>query len=114
MIEATEMLAKMGKKKFVEMATHSQKGETMAQREKRTRWGKGLKLFQICEHNKVTIRRGKFTHECGVCDKGYRATKSVDFQPHFNMGLGCYVESKSEMKRLAKERGMVAIGDDRL
>lgn len=113
MIEATEMLARMGKKKFIEMASHP-KGETVAQREHRTRWGKGTKLFQICEHHKVTIRGGKLTHECKVCERNYRVTKSIDFQPHFNMGLGCYVESKSEMKRIAKERGMIAIGDDRL
>jgi hypothetical protein len=114
MIEATDLLQKMGKKKFIEYASKSQKGETMAKKEKRERWGKGKVFTRICEHNKITIRCGKETHACSACDSSTSYTKLRDFEPHFNMGLGCYVESKSEMKQLAKDRGMVNIGDDKL
>lgn len=112
MIEAQDLLQRMGKKKFIEMASQT-RGRTLADRERTSRWGKGKTFFQICEHGKVTIRNFEKTHDCMNCNKSTGITKTKDFEPHFNAGLGAWVESKSEMNKLAKQKGMIHIGDDR-
>lgn len=111
MIEATDIIQKIGKRKFAEMATQ-QKGRRMLDLEKTRRWGRGKTVFQICQHGKVTIRNCEPTKECRVCLKSTEITKLPDFEPHFNLGLGCYVESKSEMRKAAKQKGLIHIGSD--
>lgn len=113
MIPAEKMIEKMGKSSFAEFATR-QKGKRLVDHEKSRRWGRGTVNFRICEHNKVTIRNGRETKECNPCQSSTGVTKTKDFEPHFNLGLGGYVESKSDMNRAAKQAGLIPIGMDRL
>ena len=101
MIEAKELVKKMGKKKFIEFATHSQSKQTGAYLERQRRWGKASERY-------CTTCHGWFKDAC-KCHKDSR-TKNPDFQPYFNIGLGCYVESRSEEKRVAKTKGLREAG----
>lgn len=110
MITAKDMVKKLGKKKFVETVTNSQHGQTGADLERARRWGKGKTCMKICQHGKVTIRDFQPTKACEACDSSTAVTKSRDFQPHFNAGLGCWVESRSEEKRVARSMGLLEAG----
>lgn len=109
MITSDEMIAKVGKKKFADIVTHSQRGETGAQRQKRKRWGKGTTLFAICKHDKVTVRDGEPTKECKAC-LGDHNTNLKEFTPYFNIGLGCWVESRQDERRAARSMGLQEAG----
>jgi hypothetical protein len=108
-IPANEMLDKMGKKKFVEMVTNSQKGETGAQRQQRRRFGKGKTCMAICVHGKVTVRNFEPTGECDSCSSS-KSTKLPEFQPYFNAGLGGWVESRSDERQAARSLGLQEAG----
>jgi len=109
MIEATDMIEKMGKRKFVEFALRNQTpGQRMLDIQKRRRWGRNVK-FRKCEHGVWTI--DNYVHK--RCPKCYASvTKPPDFQPHFNHGLGVYVESRSDLKKAAKLKGLIHVGSD--
>lgn len=109
MIDAVDLKNRLGNKKFSEFVCSQQKGETIGQKKKRRRWGANVR-FRMCEHGNWIIDNYK-PKRCSKCHV-YRETKGRDFEPHFNLGLGCYVESKSDMLAAAKSKGMTWIGDD--
>ena len=110
---AHELIATMGKKKFVEFASAQQKGRRMLEIERRRGLGKGRIFSKYCVHGKQLIRDFEEFETCNKWVEYSGDMKLPDFEPHFNIGLGCYIESKSEMKRVAKQQGMEWIGDDR-
>lgn len=106
-----EALQKMGPTKFKEMVMKGQKGKTMHDRQRGVR---GRVKYRQCQHavwivdNYVDKVCDKCLEEMGGFEKGR------EFQPHFNVGLGCWIESKSEMMKVAKKNNMIHIGTDRI
>lgn len=112
MIKAADMMAKMGKRKFIEYATHSQRGERMFDKENKRRWGRVKD--SMCEHG-VWVVENYQVKECGKCPTvviGQVISRDIDYQG-FNIGLGGYIDGRSDFKRTVKEKGLVHIGDDR-
>jgi len=107
MIPFQDMVKKYGKSKAVEMAVHSQRGETGAQKARKVRFGTNLK-HKLCEHGIWIVENYK-VRACHQCEIG-RQTKLNDFKPYFNIGLGGLVESRSDEKRSAKALGLVEAG----
>ena len=103
MITASDMIDKVGKKKFIEMATHSQPKQTAAYLEKQKRWGKASQKY-------CATCKGWFSIQKGCNCKREIVKKRRDSYPYFNAGLGCFVESRSEEKRMAKRLGLVEAG----
>lgn len=109
MIEAHDLLQKMGKRKFHDFVVGNQKGQTMAQMQSGI---KGRIKFRMCQHGVVLLDNYEPKNICKPCI-GVKSTKSKDFEPHFNAGLGAYVETKKEMLNLAKSKGMIHVGTDK-
>lgn len=112
MIEAGKMIQKLGKEKFVDFVLHNKdKERTGAERQHDGRWGKGSTCFQICEHQKVTIRDFKQTGECPSCNRrsaiGESAAVVVHSHEYFNAGTGTY-GTTSEHRKFAKSKGLMA------
>jgi hypothetical protein len=106
MISAEQMIDKVGKDKFVEMVTHSQKnGQTGAEKD---RGIKGRRKFRMCEHGTWVIENYEPRH-CSKCVPEV-VTKPKDFRAGFNIGLGYWVESRSEEKAVAKSLGLIERG----
>ena len=112
MIEATEMLQKVGRQKFKEIVLKSQRGETMGSRENRRRWGKNVK-HRRCEHGTWIIENYK-PKNCRKCFKvsSHFISKDVDYTG-FNIGLGAFTEGKSDFNKTVKAKGLVHMGTDR-
>lgn len=103
MITADQMIQKYGKQKFVEIVKNSPKnGRTGAEKE---RGIKGRVRFRRCEHG-VWIIDNYEPKPCSECVPE-SSSKSKEFRPGFNIGLGCWVESRSEEKKIAKRLGMI-------
>lgn len=107
MITKHDMMRKLGKRKFKEMVVHSQRGLTGAEREKLHRWGKAKS--RMCEHGIWIIENYEYVGGCKRCVPESNG-KLKDYEPNFNIGLGCWVESRSEEKRIAKSMGLVEAG----
>jgi len=108
MIPCAELQMKIGKKAFKELAL-KQPGQTMASLEKRRRWGKGTTVMSICQHGNIEKPpEGVF---CETCLKETPVTKTPDFQPHYNLGLGGWVESKQDLKKTVKDKKLIPLGD---
>lgn len=107
-----QMIEQYGKKGAMERMVHSEKnGSTGADDERISRWGKGEVLMRICPHNKVVLRDGKeIPDACGQCRRSTPISKARDYRPNFNIGLGCWVESRSEEKKIAKSLGLREAG----
>lgn len=110
MISYGQIVQKMGKEGARQFIANNQHGERQCDYEKRH--SKGRVKFKMCEHN-IWIIENYEPKECQKCHKE-PVKKSSEFKPHFNMGLGCYVESKHELKREAKRQGLIHIGSDKL
>lgn len=110
---AVEMIQQMGKKKFVEMASKRVPGKRMIDIERRRRIGHGRIFSKYCVHGKQLIKNFQPFEECEKCVEFPVSDKLPDFEPHFNIGLGCYVESRSDMRKAARTQGLEWIGDDR-
>lgn len=109
--DAQSLAESMGKKKFAEMVVNSPKnGDPAYVKRDRPYWGKGKVLAKICPHGKMTVRDGIPYEKCPSCGSETPITKLRDFQPGFNIGLGHYVESRSEEKRIAKSLGLTEAG----
>lgn len=105
-ISANDLIDKVGKKKFMEMVVNSPKnGKTGAEKD---RGIKGRRRFRMCEHGTWVIDNYK-PKPCIKCIPE-KVTKPKDFKPTFNIGLGCWVESRSDEKRTAKSLGLTEIG----
>ncbi len=106
-MNAVDMIHTMGKKGFVDTVMNSQKnGQTGAQRE---RGIKGRIKYRQCEHRVWVIDNYEYKG-CEKCDGKPKQTKAKDFRAGFNVGLGCWVNSRSEEKRIAKGMGLVEAG----
>src|SRR3990167_9397145 len=98
------MVRKLGKKKFVEFVTHSRSGETMAERRRKTRWG--TPKMTMCSHGVWIVEDYKPNGKCKVCNRAHKVTKLPNFEPHFNLGLGGWIESRSDLNRIVRETGV--------
>lgn len=106
MMTFEQMKKKMGTKKAIDTVTHCRRnGPTGADRD---RGVKGRVRYRMCEHGTFIIEN----YEPKICEKCIPEvrTKGKDFQPYFNIGLGAWVESRSEEKRVAKSKGLVEAG----
>lgn len=106
MISAQDLLNRVGKRKFIEITSRlSPNGKTGHDR---SRGIKGRVRFRMCEHGTWIIDN----YEPKPCLKcvPVRATKGKDFRPYFNVGLGHWVESRSEEKKVAKSLGLTEAG----
>lgn len=104
---AEELISRMGKKGFVDFVAKNQKnGKTGAQKD---RGIKGRVRHRRCQHG-VWIIEDYEPKDCVACLGMPKETKVKDFRPSFNIGLGCYVESRSEEKRIAKSMGLEEAG----
>lgn len=105
-LTAEQMIQKVGGRKFVEMVVNSPKnGKTGAEKD---RGIKGRIRFRRCEHG-VWIIDNYEPKSCSSCNQEV-STKPRDFKPGFNIGLGCWVESRSEEKQMAKRMGFTEAG----
>ena len=104
---AEELIKKMGKKEFTKFVANSQKnGKTGYEKD---RGIKGRIKHRRCQHG-VWIIDNYEPKPCNECMDLPKDTKIREFKPTFNIGLGCYVESRSEEKRIAKSMGLEEAG----
>lgn len=109
MIEAHDLLEKVGPRKFHEIVVNGQRGKTVKEMSRGIR---GRVKYSFCGHGVETINNYEYTgNVCDKCNPEVRTT-GRNFEAHFNVGLGAWVESKSEMNKLAKKKGMIHIGDE--
>lgn len=107
MMTYDQMLSRFGRKKTIDMVVNSKRnGKTGAERD---RGIKGRIKFRKCEHGTWVIDNFK-QKPCLDCMMVPKETKASDFKEGFNIGLGCYVESRSEEKRAAKSMGLLEAG----
>jgi len=100
MITASDMIQKIGKRKFIETAVHSQPAQTGAYLAHKRRWGKNLK-FKRCEHGVWVVNNYK-RQDCARCFVSSEAfTIHTDSGEYFNLGTGTYGTTK-EHRRYAK------------
>lgn len=107
MIDKTTLIEKLGKRAFVEFCQNNRSNQPSGH--DKTRGIKGRIKWSRCEHGAWVIEN----YEPRVCEACYgkpRSTKARDFKPYFNIGLGAFVESRSEEKRLAKSKGYQEAG----
>lgn len=118
MIEATEMIKRVGKKKFVEIASQARPGgEAYGDIERRRE--RGRTTYRWCAHSVLVFANGEKygkAQTCEKCEKERHQTFTVgrEFVPHFNSALGGWVESRQDMMRTAKAKGLIHIGTDKL
>lgn len=107
-IEYQTIINKLGKEKATEFIKESRLNQpTGADRERGIR---GRIRFNICGHGVVKIDEYEPTgNHCVKCD-GMLVTKPKEFKPYFNIGLGCFVESRQDEKRAAKSKGLIENG----
>lgn len=75
----------------------------------KTRGIKGRIRYRCCEHGTWVIDDYK-ERPCLKCMGVGLYLKRKEFVPYFNVGLGAYVESRSEEKRAAKQMGLTEAG----
>lgn len=87
--------------------------QTLYDIERGRRWGRGNKSFEICEHQKVTVRNYRETGECKACSslKSNQSFFVPDTSPIFNLGLGCETRGIRHAERVARRQGKIPIGD---
>lgn len=105
---ASEFVEKMGTEAFVRMASKGNPNEkTLAQRD----GGKGRIKHRYCGGcRKYVIENYEAKGHGAPCVDKPAQTKSKEFRPYFNQGLGAFVSSRSEEKRIAKSMGLVEAG----
>jgi len=104
-----DLIKRFGKRGFVKFAVNHRNTREMtgAERAHSRRWGKNVKA-KMCEHGVWVIDNYK-TKKCELCFPETR-TKPRDFVPYFNLGLGAYVESRSDEKKCAKRMNLEETG----
>ena len=110
MIEAHQIIKKLGKRGFRDFVIGNKShSETGAERQHRRRFGKGRVLMAYCEHGIKTVDNYELTGLCMKC-KSIVRTQSGEFHPYFNVGLGAFVESRSDERSAAKRMGLQEAG----
>lgn len=107
MMTFDQIVKKYGKKKAVEFVAENRSGEKTGY--DKTRGIRGRVRFRRCEHGIWTIDNYQ-QKPCLKCMGVGINLKPREFKPYFNVGLGAFVESRSEEKRLAKNIGLVEAG----
>ena len=74
MIEAHKMMERLGKKKFTELAVHSQPKQTGAYLAHRRRWGKGKVFLAYCQHGIKIVDNYEQTNACQKCTQSVVTT----------------------------------------
>lgn len=104
---AAKMVEKMGKQAFVNMAMQTNKNEKTGY--EKTKGIRGRIKHRLCPH-KVWVIENYEARPCAQCSGMPKGTKAKAFRPYFNQGLGAFVSSRSEEKRIAKSMGLVEAG----
>jgi len=107
MIDKAQLQAKLGNEGFKKFVDANKSNQPTGH--DKTRGIRGRVRWRRCEHGVWVIDNYEPKH-CDGCCSIQKATKSKDFKPYFNMGLGTYVESRSEEKRVAKQKGYEEAG----
>ena len=109
MIDAQTMMNKIGKKKFIDLATHSQPKQTGAYLQKLRRFGKSK--HKMCQHG-IWIIENYERKECKSCTPfqvdGAPALH-LDSAEYFNAGTGTYGTNK-EHRKYARQLGLREAG----
>ena len=108
MIDKKDLIAKLGKKGFTDFVTQHKSNQPTGH--DRQRGIKGRIRWSRCQHGTWVIDNYE-PKSCERCTGEWtKHSKPRDFSPYFNIGLGAYVESRSEEKKLAKSKGYVEAG----
>jgi hypothetical protein len=107
MIDKTQLLEKLGKKGFEQFVTHNRSNQPTGH--DKTKGIRGRVRWRRCEHG-VYVIDNYVVKGCAACSGIPKNSKAKDFKPYFNIGLGAFVESRSEEKSLAKAKGYVEAG----
>lgn len=111
MIDAATISEKLGKRKFKEFVESNRpRGKNQEEYERGRKWGRIR--FRMCKHMVWIIDdyQNKSCNKCVPVSK----SKGRDFEPHFNIALGGYIESKTDFKKALKEAGAVHVGTDKI
>lgn len=104
-ISVDQIESKLGKKGFADFVVNNRSREkTKAEKDRGVR---GRLKWRMCEHGVETVNNFKATgNHCDACH-GMIQTKTKEFKPYFNIGLGVFVESRSDEKKSAKKLGLI-------
>lgn len=104
MVDAKTLVNTLGKQGFIDFVTKSPKnGQT--EFERKYCGIKGRVRWRTCGKCGKWVISNYISTPC-KCAK-VRQSKAPDYRPNFNVGLGYWVESRSEEKRVAKSLGLV-------
>jgi hypothetical protein len=108
MIDKMDLIQRLGKPRATQFMIQNRSNQPTGF--DKTRGIRGRIKNRSCQHGVTTIDNYLETGDvCDKCNTG-RPTKSKDFKPYFNIGLGAYVESRQEEKKLAKTLNYVEAG----
>ena len=108
MIDKQTLIDRLGKQGAKEFMMNNRSNQPTAF--DKTRGIRGRIKFRRCEHGVYVIDNYE-AKRCEDCHgKAARDTKAKDFKSYFNIGLGAYVESRSEEKTLARQKNYVEAG----
>lgn len=108
MIQAKDMIKKLGKEKFVQTVLQKRdKEKTGAEKD---RGIKGRRRFRMCQHGFWVIDNYK-PKDCPKCDEMQSQAHAVIMHSHeyFNIGTGTY-GTNSEHRKYAKSIGLQEAG----
>lgn len=110
MIEAAQLMQKMGKEKFTQFVLNNKdKERTGAERAHANRFGKNVR-HRKCEHGVWVIENFE-PKPCKGCHKDSNDAPAFVVHSHeyFNMGTGTY-GTTSEHRKYAKSKGLTECG----
>ena len=109
MITIDQIEKKLGKQKATEFVKNNiGSGKTKAQKDRGIR---GRLKDQYCGTCRSWFRKNyEWVGHKEPCVETGAEIRIKKFKPYFNIGLGCFVESRSEEKSTAKKLGLVEAG----
>ena len=107
MIDKQTIIDKLGKQKAIEFIQNSRSNQPTAF--DKTRGIRGRIKWRRCQHG-VWVINNYEPQRCEDCCEIPVQSKTPDFKPYFNIGLGAFVESRSEEKRIARQKHYVEAG----
>ena len=107
MIDKQTLIDRMGKAKASEFMANSRSNQPTGN--DKERGIRGRVRWRRCEHG-VYVIDDYVVKGCTACQEVRKNSKPREFKPYFNIGLGAYVESRSEEKSLAKAKGYTEAG----
>lgn len=106
-VEKERIIEKIGKEGFKRFVMNNRSNQPTGH--DRTKGIRGRVRWSRCEHG-VWVVEDYEPRSCPHCQEKRGNTKTPDFKPYFNIGLGAYVESRSDERKLAKAKGYVEAG----